>query len=174
MAEQRVQAQLAAQGIQAEKLFSTPTPFNSLLWRVIALDGEQYHEALVGWFDNAPVQLASMPRGTALATALADSPAHARLQWFTDGILRYDRIDDRLIVTDIRLGMTGFHPFRFDFAHWQDGAWQPQASVARWPGGRGDMARLQLLGQRIWQPATPIPLANWAAELSKPQQGETL
>ncbi|MBU1331549.1 MAG: metal-dependent hydrolase [Gammaproteobacteria bacterium] len=168
MAEQRVQSQLAEQGIQAEALFSTPTPFNSLLWRVIVVDGEQYHEALVGWFDDAPPQLASMPRGTALAAALADSPMHARLQWFTDDMLRYDRIDDRLIVTDIRLGMTGFHPFRFDFAHWQDGAWQLQTPVERWPVERGDMARLKQLGQRIWQPDTPIPLASWAGELNRP------
>src|SRR3990167_3594492 len=33
MAEQRVEAELARQGIQADALFSTPTPFNSLLWR---------------------------------------------------------------------------------------------------------------------------------------------
>jgi inner membrane protein len=48
MAEQRVEAELSRQGIQAETLFSTPTPLNSLLWRVIVLDGESYHEALVG------------------------------------------------------------------------------------------------------------------------------
>ena len=59
MAEQRVEAELARQGIQAQQLFSTPTPFNSLLWRVIVLDGEDYHEALVSWFDAAPTATAA-------------------------------------------------------------------------------------------------------------------
>ncbi|MDP2245082.1 metal-dependent hydrolase, partial [Pseudomonas sp.] len=67
MAEHRVEVQLADQGIQAEALFSTPTPLNSLLWRVIVLDGDDYHEALVGWFDTQPPQLSRLPRGTELA-----------------------------------------------------------------------------------------------------------
>ncbi|TBU87348.1 metal-dependent hydrolase [Phytopseudomonas dryadis] len=172
MAEQRVERELARQGIHAEALFSAPTPFNTLLWRIIVLDGEDYHEALVGWFDRAPPILERIPRGTALAAALEDSPSHQRLKWFTNDILRYDRLDDHLVVTDIRLGMTGFHPFRFDFAHWQDGRWQLSPFIERWPTGRGDLASLKLLWQRIWTPSTPVPLALWASGLSQYPQGE--
>lgn len=168
MAEQRVESELARQGIEAQQLFSTPTPFNSLLWRVIVLDGENYHEALVSWFDNQPPQLARIPRGTHLATALADSPAHTRLAWFTNGVLRYDLIDNHLIVTDIRLGMTGFHPFRFDFATQQNGQWQLTEQIQRLPVERGDLSRLQLLWTRIWQPDVEVPLMAWASELGKP------
>lgn len=171
MAEQRVETELARQGIQAEAVFSTPTPFNSLLWRVIVLDGEDYHEGLVGWLDQAPAQLERIPRGTALASALADSPAHARLAWFTNGVLRYDRIGEHLVVTDLRLGMTGFHPFRFDFAHWQDGAWQVNPRIERLPMERGNMEHLGLLWSRIWQPSVQVPLGVWADELRKPVVG---
>jgi inner membrane protein len=168
MAEQRVGAELARQGIQAEQLFSTPTPFNSLLWRVIVLDGEDYHEALVSWLDIAPPRLERIPRGTHLAEALADSPAHARLSWFTDGVLRYDQLGKQLIVTDIRLGMTGFHPFRFDFATLEDGQWRVHEEIPRLPFVRGDIASLQLLLTRIWRPEVDIPLLAWASELGKP------
>lgn len=167
MAEHRVETELARQGIQAEQLFSTPTPFNSLLWRVIVLDGEDYHEALVSWFDTTAPQLERIPRGTHLAAALVDSEAHARLQWFTGGMLRYDQLGDLLVVTDIRLGMTGFHPFRFDFAQWDEGQWREHAQIERLPAERGDMARLQLLWSRIWQPEVQIPLLAWANELRK-------
>ena len=169
MAEQRVATELARQGIQPQSIFSTPTPFNSLLWRVIVLDGEDYHEALVSWFDRQPPQLSRIARGTHLAAALADSPAHARLAWFTNGVLRYDLLGEHLVVTDIRLGMTGFHPFRFDFATWQNGQWQLANEVQRLPTQRGDLARLQLLWTRIWLPATEVPLVVWASELSKTQ-----
>lgn len=169
MAEQRVEAQLARQGIQAEALFSTPTPLNSLLWRVIVLDGADYHEALVGWFDQQPPQLSRMPRGTALAEVLADSPAHQRLAWFTDGVLRYDQIDEHLVVTDLRLGMTGTHPFRFDFAVRHNGAWQVNQHIASWPMERVDLQRLQVLWRRIWQPDLQVPLTAWASELGKPR-----
>lgn len=167
MAEQRVEAELARQGIEAQQLFSTPTPFNSLLWRVIVLDGEDYHEALVSWFDATPPELERIPRGTHLAAALADSPAHARLAWFTNGVLRYDQLGEQLVVTDIRLGMTGFHPFRFDFATLENGQWRVHDDIQRVPTARGDFSRLQLLWSRIWQPAVQIPLLAWADELSK-------
>lgn len=173
MAEQRVEAELARQGIAAEQLFVTPTPLNSLLWRVVALDGEHYHEALVGWFDEAPPQLQRLPRGTHLREQLLDSPKHRRLAWFTDGVLRYDQIGERLIVTDLRLGMTGFHPFRFDFAHLQDGHWQVHQHIERLPFERGNPAHLLVLFKRIWQPDLEVPLQAWAGELEKPLLGET-
>jgi inner membrane protein len=173
MAEQRVEAELARQGIVAEQLFITPTPLNSLLWRVIVLDGEHYHEALVGWFDDTPPQLQRLPRGTQLREQLLDSPAHRRLAWFTDGVLRYDQIGDRLIVTDLRLGMTGFHPFRFDFARLQDGQWQVHRHIDRLPFERGEPEHLLVLLKRIWQPQLPVPLLAWAGELEKPLLSET-
>lgn len=167
MAEQRVEAELARQGIEPQQIFSTTTPFNSLLWRVIVLDGDDYHEALVSWFDDTPPTLERIPRGTHLAAALADSPAHARLAWFTNGVLRYDRLGNHLVVTDIRLGMTGFHPFRFDFATLENGQWRVHDNIQRLPVERGDVSRLQLLWARIWQPEVQVPLLVWADELRK-------
>lgn len=173
MAEQRVERELARQGIQAEQLFITPTPLNTLLWRVIVLDGEHYHEALVGWFDATPPQLQRLPRGLHLREQLTDSPMHERLDWFTGGVLRYDQVGDRLIVTDLRLGMTGFHPFRFDFAHLQDDQWQVHEYIDRLPFERGEPEHLALLFKRIWQPELEIPLLAWAGELQKPLLTET-
>ena len=167
MAERRVEAELVRQGIEAQQIFSTTTPFNSLLWRVIVLDGEDYHEALVSWFDDTPPELARIPRGTHLAAALTDSQAHARLAWFSNGMLRYDQLGKQLVVTDIRLGMTGFHPFRFDFATLENGQWRVHEHIQRLPMDRGDLSRLQLLWTRIWQPEVQVPLLAWANELRK-------
>lgn len=167
MAEQRVQQVLAERNIQADALFSTPTPFNSLLWRVTVVDGGAYHEALVSWLDDGPPQLVRIARGTALVDVLRDSPQHQRLQWFTHDVLRYDRIDDQLIVTDLRLGMTGYHPFRFVMAEWRDGAWQLPSQVERLPFSRGEPAQLLTLWQRIWDQGENVPLLAWANTLSQ-------
>ncbi|HLA33090.1 MAG TPA: metal-dependent hydrolase [Pseudomonas sp.] len=166
MAEQRVEQVLAQRGIQAEALFSTPTPFNSLLWRVIVIEGEDYHEALVGWLDHSPPRLERIPRGAALAKSLRNSPQHARLSWFTQGVLRYDRIGQQLIVTDLRLGMTGYHPFRFIFAERRDGRWQPLPRVERLPFTRGEPEHLLVLWQRIWDEREPVQLLSWAQALN--------
>lgn len=167
MAEHRVQQALTRDGIQGEAMFSTPTPFNSLLWRVIVLDGEQYHEALVSWFDDQPPVLQSLPRGTHWREALRDSPQHARLEWFSQGILRYDRIGDQLVVTDLRMGMAGYHPFRFPMAELRDDQWQPILWVERRPMQRSDTARLFTLWQRIWNPQENVPVMAWAEELRR-------
>ncbi|WP_407296801.1 metal-dependent hydrolase [Stutzerimonas zhaodongensis] len=167
MAEQRVEAVMAEQGIQATQLFSTPTPFNSLLWRVIVIDDEHYYEALVSWFDDQPPELVSIPRGDGLAAALSDSPQHARLQWFSGGVLRYDEVGNQLLVTDLRLGMTGFHPFRFALAERNGAGWKLIPFVERRPAERGDMSRLKLIWQRIWHQQPSLPLAEWAAELNR-------
>ncbi|MBF0673813.1 metal-dependent hydrolase [Pseudomonas sp.] len=167
MAEHRVQQALIRDGIQAEAMFSTPTPFNSLLWRVIVLDGERYHEALVSWLDPQPPVLQSLPRGLHWRESLRDSPQHARLEWFSRGILRYDRIGDQLVVTDLRMGMAGYHPFRFPMAEWRDDQWQPIAWVERRPMQRSDTARLLTLWHRIWNPQENVPVMAWAEELRR-------
>ena len=165
MAEQRVQDVLVERGIQSDTLFSTPTPFNSLLWRVTVVDGSDYHEALVSWFDDRPPRLERIPRGAQLAELLESSPQHQRLQWFTHGVLRYDRIGNELIVTDLRLGMTGYHPFRFIFAEHRGGRWQPLPVVDRLPFNRGEPERLLVLWRRIWDQAEPVELLSWASAL---------
>lgn len=165
MAEHRVDAAMAAAGVHPSQVFSTPTPFNSLLWRVIALDGDHYYEALVSWFDTDPPKLVRLPRHPSLAGALMDSPQHARLRWFTGGMLRYDEVDRHLLVTDLRLGMTGYHPFRFALAGRDGGEWRLIPAVERWPAERGDMGKLEQLWRRIWTQQRPIPLAQWASEL---------
>jgi inner membrane protein len=170
MAEDRVQQALARSGIQAEAVFSSPTPFNGLLWRVVVLDGEYYHEALVSWFDRELPRLERIPRHAHLAETLTDSPQHQRLVWFTDGILRYDQLDGQLVVTDLRLGMTGFHPFRFAFAEQREGQWRLFERIERWPLDRGDIGRLALLWQRVWKEERGVPLLAWASELQKGTQ----
>ncbi len=166
MAEQRVQASITRQGIEVERMFSTPTPFNSLLWRVILVEGEHYYETLVSWWDDAPPALVRLPRNAHLADALDGSPQHERLRWFSGDVLRYDVDGDQLLVTDLRLGMTGFHPFRFPLAERGAEGWQLVERPERLPANRGDMRRLESIWQRIWQQEPALPLAAWAAELN--------
>lgn len=167
MAERRVETAMAQQGIHSNQVFSTPTPFNSLLWRVIIVNGDAYYEALVSWFDDQPPELIRLPRSERLATVLSESPQHERLNWFTGGVLRYDEIEGQIMATDIRLGMTGFHPFRFPLAERNGEEWKPIAFVERLPAERGGMARLKQIWHRIWHQQPALPLAEWAAELNR-------
>ncbi|WP_185266854.1 metal-dependent hydrolase [Halopseudomonas xiamenensis] len=168
MAEQRLEQALAETGIQAQATFSSPTPFNTVLWRVVAVDGDDYYEGLVSWFDSQPPVLERLPRRASEAQAtLQDSPQHQRLRWFSGDLLRYDLIDDHWVVTDLRLGMTGYHPFRFALAQLQQ---QQQTSqlvevTELWPAPRADLSSLGLLHRRALDESYPVSMGSLAESL---------
>jgi inner membrane protein len=59
---------------------------STLLWRVVALDGERFHEGFYALMDGArPVRFVAYERGAALAAQNAEHPQIQRLARFTDG-----------------------------------------------------------------------------------------
>ena len=172
MAEKAFDKALTRAGINAEQVFSSPTPFNSVLWRVVAIDGDQYYEGLVSWFDDTPPRLEALPRGASEGQrALEDSRQLQRLRWFTGDMLRYDLIDEQWVVTDLRLGMTGYHPFRFALATQTAGEPRLIDKVEAWPVPDADYGQLAELARRASDPTHSISLSALAANLAEsPEQ----
>lgn len=170
MADYRLDRALALAGVQTEQRFTSPTPFNTLLWRVVAVDGDYYYEGLTGWFDESPPELTKLPRQYSDATpALAGSVQHRRLRWFTRDMLRYDLIEGQWVVTDLRLGMPGYHPFRFALARvGSQGDTQLIHEAETWPTPSANMDRLQDLFSRVVSESYPLPLRDLADSLNKP------
>lgn len=168
-AERQVTQALRAQGVQPAALLATPMPFNTLLWRVIAKDGQgQYYEAVSGWLDRGPPEMLALPLHLPLRAILDGVALHERLRWFTNDWLRYDVLGDALVVTDLRMGVAGYYTFRFVMAErGSDGAWQA-ITPRRWPSGRGGWPQMQLLLARIFDSGAPLPLADWAAHAVVP------
>lgn len=168
MAEQRLDQALAAAGIEAEATFTSPTPFNTVLWRAVAVAGDEYYEGLTGWFDHQPLQLERLPRhASAAQPVLAGSPQHQRLRWFTGDVLRYDLIDHQWVVTDLRLGMTGYHPFRFALARVAPAGVQLVEHAELWPTPDADLADLKALQRRALDDDYPLSLTRLAAPLAQ-------
>ena len=170
MADQRLAQALGEAGIQPEAVFTAPTPFNTLLWRVVAVDGDDYYEGLTSWFDEHPPRLERLPRrATEAQAALDSSPQHQRLRWFSNDLLRYDLIDGQWVVTDLRLGMTGYHPFRFALSR-QDRPGGDMALidfVEMWPSPAADLSGLQALRRRAFDENYPVSLGSLAEGLAQ-------
>ncbi|OZI44611.1 hydrolase [Bordetella genomosp. 5] len=161
-AEREVTQALRAQGLTPTRVLATPMPFNTMLWRVIAQTGpDTYYEGVSGWFDRHGPQLLEQPIGKPLGDQISDDALLQRLAWFTNGWLRFDAIDDRLVVTDLRMGMPGYYTFRFVMGERRDGQWHAVVP-SRWPSERGTGDQLRQLLTRIVDTATPLPLADWA------------
>ncbi|WP_410480476.1 metal-dependent hydrolase [Pseudomonas plecoglossicida] len=165
-AEQRFQAALDQQGIAVSQLRAVPIAFNSLVWRVLAKtpDGD-YYEGISSGFDQQMPEMQRLPRHLELAHALAGSPLHQRLRWFTDDWLRYDQIGDALVVSDLRMGIPGNYTFRFNMAHRDSqGHWIADVPTVWQGAGPRSMFNgddLVLIWRRIVDQQPPLPLAVW-------------
>jgi inner membrane protein len=154
---------LAAQGIAADHLLVTPAPFNTVLWRIVAVDvaGSAYREGFYSLLD-APAPAAErihfdrFERGNALATELARVEGVQRIKRFSDGLWAMSERDGRIRISDLRMGQEPGYVFAFEVAERQSAPVPLQPSVA--VGGRGDAgAAMAWLWRRIGGEKLPPP-----------------
>jgi inner membrane protein len=153
--ERSARAALAAQGLPAEQLLVQPTIFNSLLWRVVVLDGERYHEGFLSLLDASPqIHFDSFDRGQALRNGVDGSDGVQRIAAFSKGFYKLHKDDaGRVRISDLRIGQEPAYFFSFAVADAQ-GALQTPLQV----GSRPDLDRaLPWLWQRMWGHPLPPP-----------------
>ena len=86
---------LAATPLAHARALVTPTPFNSLLWRVVVMDDGGYHEGYYSLLDDRPhVRLRRHASDTALLESLQDDWSVQRLAWFSKGFYRVGEAPD--------------------------------------------------------------------------------
>jgi inner membrane protein len=146
---QHARQSLQAQGLPSQQLMVTPAPLSTLVWRVVALDGERFHEGFYALMDGGrAIRFEPHERGGALAQQHADHPQLQRLARFTDGFFKVQRLYNNLVVTDLRMGQEPSYVFAFDIGPpLQAGDQHPVAeqSSRRMNVGEG----LRWLGQRM-------------------------
>ncbi len=121
--EARAREVFAARGIVPEQVLAIAGPFNTVMWKVIALEDEAYHNVYLSLVDGPdPVPVYTHPRRPDLAACVAGSDAYAKLAWFSRGFLKAEERDGRLVVSDLRMGMTPDYVFQFALADLRDGA----------------------------------------------------
>jgi inner membrane protein len=154
---QHARQSLQSQGLPSQQLMVTPAPLSTLLWRVVALDGERFHEGFYALMDGGrDIRFVAHERGGALATQHANHPQLQRLARFTDGFFKVQRHGENLVVTDLRMGQEPDYVFSFDIGpHLQAGEAHPVAEQRsrRMNVGEG----LHWLGQRMLGRDMPPP-----------------
>lgn len=117
---------LEAEGIGIQKMFITPTPFNTLLWRVVVRTDGGYlegYDSLVA--NDGPIRFVfHSSEDNALAEA-TEVPAVDRLRWFADGFIGSTVEDDTLFVHDLRMGRHPDYVFRHAVARRGNPTWHP-------------------------------------------------
>ncbi len=148
--------------------FSVPMPFNTLLWRVVAMTPNGYvvgDRSLVA--DHGPMQFEGHASNVQALREAGSIPAVQQLTWFNRGFMRAQVVDGRLVLSDLRMGLEPDYTFNFAVAEQVDGQWRPitpeqvrtdySSPAARADAGR----RLAAMWQRIWH--EPAASATGAA-----------
>lgn len=157
---------LAAMGLADAPRFSVPMPFNTLLWRVVAItpggyvEGERSLVADRGFmrFRGYPSNLQALGEAQAI-------PAAQRLAWFNHGFQKAEVQNRQLVISDLRMGSEPDYVFRFAVARHvlrpaqdeRDHVWvaiAPRQLDVPWRARRG----LGSVWRRIWQP--PHDMSN--------------
>src|SRR6478672_2111204 len=108
---------LAALGLADAPRFSVPQPFNTLLWRVVAMTPTGFVEgerSLVA--DRGPMRFSGHASNVQALREAADIPVVRRLEWFNHGFMRARVVDGELVLTDLRMGSEPDYSFNFGVA----------------------------------------------------------
>ena len=146
---------LVAMGLADMPRFSVPMPFNTLLWRVVAMTPNGFVEgerSLVA--DHGAMEFRGYPSNLQALAEVATFPAVQRLAWFNHGFQKAQVLDGILVLSDLRMGAEPDYTFNFAVARHDASGWHaipPQQLRWPWQASR----RLAVMWQRIWNaPAT--------------------
>ena len=150
-------ASLAAEGIAAERVLVVATPFNTLLWRVVAIAGDSYHEGFYSLLDASPqIGFDRFARGNALAAEVQAIDGVRRIRDFSKGFYALRQNGSRVVISDLRMGQEPTYTFAFAVAERHSAAVPLLTPVP--VGGRPDIDRAldwlwrRALGQRLPPP----------------------
>jgi inner membrane protein len=141
---------LVLAGLGEAPHFSVPMPFNTLLWRVVAVTPQGFVEgeySLVA--DSGPIRFRHYPSDAAALQLVADYPAVRELLWFNHHFMKAEVVDGQLVLTDLRMGAEPDYSFRFAVAERDGQRWReiPPRQL-RWPWYA--RKRLPAILRRIW------------------------
>ncbi len=161
---QQARLALLQQGIRADKVLVIATPFNTLLWRVVALNKYNYYEGFRSIFDDANyIHFTRYSRMTQLQKRLSNDQFVERLAWFTDDFYALKQADQTIIMSDLRMGLASHYVFSFLLAEKQKQNWVSLEKPEHIKSERQRSVKQLLLAMwhRIWQQrSTPLPTVN--------------
>ena len=125
--EDKARDALTDLGLADRPMFSVPTPFNTVLWRVVALTDEGSVEGFDSLLlDEGTMNFRRFDSDTGSLAAASDIRAVARLRWFTRDFLRATMDEDgRLALADLRMGQEPDYVFAHIVAEIGNPHWKP-------------------------------------------------
>ena len=108
------QDSLQKQNITAQQTITGPAPFNTLLWRTVAMTDSGYAEGFYSLLDDTgEMHFTRYASDEQLLNSLKNNWAVQRLQWFSKGFYKISRLNDDILFSDLRMGVEPLYFFTF-------------------------------------------------------------
>lgn len=112
--DQKIELALARSNISPIALGSTPSAFNTLLWRGVAVTQDAHFEIYASLFDSPEeVSVYQYDSDKQLLNALPDDSRVEQLKAFSKGLYGVYRRDNAILLSDLRMGIEGAYVFTF-------------------------------------------------------------
>ncbi len=140
---------LVKQNISYRQLLTVPTPFNTLLWRVLVMDDQGYYEGFYSLMDeNNTIRFANYASNPQLLDGLGDHWPVIRLEWFTHGFYSVQNRGGDIVLSDLRMGLEPYYIFQFKVA--ELGNPHPVPTQGKRIRGERGIERIGWIWRRIW------------------------
>lgn len=144
---------LVSMQLQDALVFLTPTPLNSLLWRVGVMTDDGYLEGFDSlMIDEGTMRFTAYPSAVDAMEDASDVWAVERLRWFAQDFVKAHIDNDKLVISDLRMGHEPNYIFRHVVAERGNPHWQ-KIPAELLPTSLGDRALAETWG-RIWRDDT--------------------
>jgi inner membrane protein len=105
---------LEKQNIIVRQTITGPAPFNTLLWRTVAMTDSGYAEGFYSLFDETDeMYFTQYDSDEQFLESLHSEWAVQRLQWFSKGFYKVSRVGDDILISDLRMGVEPLYFFTF-------------------------------------------------------------
>ena len=116
---------LAGMGLRDAPVFIVPTPFNTLIWRIVVQTEQGYLEGFESLLDDDGPGFSDYAFDRSLLESANSVWAVSRLRWFSRDFVKASVDNDRLLITDLRMGQEPFYVFTHAVAaqgnpHWEE------------------------------------------------------
>jgi len=158
----RVMATPEAAGLDRSQVLVIPTPFNTVLWRIVLRGEESYQEGFYSLLDSlvAPgraIRFREHDRGGRYEIRTAGFEGANMIREFSKGFYALADDGDYATITDLRMGQHPFYAFSFAFAKHQSeplGEIAPVRYARRMPWDPGiEWLQQRALGKDVDPPA---------------------
>lgn len=109
-----IESELHDQNVKYSQMLVMPTPFNTILWRILLIDETGYYEGFYSMLEERKrTQLKHYQSNENLLRGITNHWPVKRLQWFTKGFYAVQRQGLDIVITDLRMGLEPFYLFWF-------------------------------------------------------------